>query len=419
MPASPRILLSAYQCGPGMGSVSQLGWQWYSRLARMAPVTLLTHVRNRPALEAEGAPLPGSEIVYVDTEWLAGPLYRLLSRLFPRSQHTVFLFSSIDYFVYDRAAVRAAATRMAAGSTWDIVHVPTPVSPLAATLLYRLGLPLVLGPWNGGLASPANFPDIMRADAAWTYPLRHLGRLMMALRRSTRHAASILVANHSTREAVPSGDRMRCRAMIENAVDPDVFKPVAWPPPPSRHEPLRLIFVGRFVPFKGVTMLLQAVQRFREQQPVELTLVGDGPLAADLRDEVAARGLTDCVRFAGAQPPPVVADLIGKAHLFCLSSVRESGGAVLLEAMACARPIVAVAYGGPAEIVDESVGRALPPDGPEAVVAGLVTAFEDLAHSPDDWVVRGRTGRARALSRFTWEAKIGAAMALYGELLDQ
>ena len=56
MRAKPRVLLSAYQCGPGMGSVSQLGWQWYSRLAQHLPLTLLTHIRNRTALEGAGAP---------------------------------------------------------------------------------------------------------------------------------------------------------------------------------------------------------------------------------------------------------------------------------------------------------------------------------------------------------------------------
>ena len=85
----PRLLLSAYQCGPGMGSVSQIGWHWYSRLARRLPVTLVTHVRNRDALAAVGVPLPGSEIVYIDTEWFAGPLYRLAARLFRQSQHAV------------------------------------------------------------------------------------------------------------------------------------------------------------------------------------------------------------------------------------------------------------------------------------------------------------------------------------------
>src|ERR1700753_3992966 len=103
--APPRVLLSAYQCAPGGGSVSQIGWEWYSRLSRRMPVTLVTHIRNRVYLEAAGAPLPGSEIIYIDTEWFAGPLYRLASRLFPKSQHSVFLIASLDFYVYDRAAL--------------------------------------------------------------------------------------------------------------------------------------------------------------------------------------------------------------------------------------------------------------------------------------------------------------------------
>src|SRR5215470_7117363 len=90
-PDSPRVLLAAYQCGPGMGSVSQIGWEWYSRLAARAPTTLVTHVRNRAALST--ATLPSqAKIVYIDTEWFAGPLYRMTAKIFPNSEHSVFLF---------------------------------------------------------------------------------------------------------------------------------------------------------------------------------------------------------------------------------------------------------------------------------------------------------------------------------------
>ena len=100
-----RILLSAYQCGPGMGSVSQIGWEWYSRLSRMASVTLVTHIRNRKCLEAAGAPLPGSEVIYIDTEWFAGIVYRAALRMFPKSEHAVFLFSSVDFYFFDAVAL--------------------------------------------------------------------------------------------------------------------------------------------------------------------------------------------------------------------------------------------------------------------------------------------------------------------------
>lgn len=413
----PKVLLSAYQCGPGMGSVSQIGWHWYSRLAAEVPVTLVTHVRNRQALAAARAPLPNTDLIYVDTEWFVGPLYRGMSRLFRRSQHAVFLFSSLDYFVYDRTALRILAARQNHGAHWDLVHVPTPVSPVAATLLHRIGAPLVLGPWNGGLTSPKNFPDFMRADSAWLYPLRNFGRLINAMYGTTRKAAAILIANRSTLEAVPAHDRSRCRMMIENAVDPGVFSPAPYPAPPSGHDPLRIVFVGRLVPFKGVPMLIEAVDCFRQVHPLELVLVGAGPLEAELRREVSARGLDGLVRFTGDLQPVQVAATIAESHLFCLPSVRESGGAVLLEAMACARPVVAIAYGGPAELVDDEIGRAIPAEGRDRVVRELIAVFEDLVQSPGDWEARGLRGRQRVLERYTWSAKIHQALELYGELV--
>lgn len=415
----PRLLLSAYQCGPGMGSVSQIGWHWYSRLAQRLPVTLLTHVRNRAALEKAGAPLPGTKVLYIDTEWFAGPLYRLAARLFGQSEHAVFLVSSADFYVYDRAALKLLRQRRAAGADWDIVHAVTPVSPLAATRLHQLGRPVVLGPWNGGLGNPAHFPDIMRADAAWVYPLRRLGQGIDRLAGSSRHAAAILTANRATVNSVAPRYRDRCLTMLENGVDLEVFAPTPWPEPPGLAHPLRLNFVGRFIPCKGISMLLEAVARVKDRLPILLTLVGAGPLDAELRAEVQTRGLSEQVAFTGPLPPDAVAARMREAHLFCLPSVRESGGAVLLEAMACARPVTAVAFGGPAEIVDDAVGRLLPDTGREAVVAGLVEIFHDVVAHPDAWRARGEEGLRRARQRYGWDAKMDEAVKLYQRLVAQ
>lgn len=414
----PRLLLSAYQCGPGMGSVSQIGWHWYSRLARELPVTLITHIRNQPAIEQSGGAVGASRIHYVDTEWFAGPLYRAAARLFRRSEHAVFLVSSLDYYVYDQAALRWARSETAAGQCWDLVHAPTPVSPLASTRLHRLGLPLVLGPWNGHLGTPEGFSDILRADAAWLYPIRAVGRLIDGLRGGTRHAAALLTATQATLAGIPRRYHHLCVPMLENAVELGTFPPAAWPEAPGADgKPLRILFVGRLLPFKGVGMLLSAVARVHSTLPLSLTIVGDGPLAEELREQARQLGIESLVHFAGNQPPAAVSAEMRAAHVFCLPSIRESGGAVLLEAMASARPVVAVAFGGPAEIVDPEVGVTLPPTDPETVVAGLAATFQDIVKNPETWRQRGEVARARAESLFSWDAKVAAAIDLYRDLL--
>jgi glycosyltransferase involved in cell wall biosynthesis len=101
--------------------------------------------------------------------------------------------------------------------------------------------------------------------------------------------------------------------------------------------PLRILFVGRLLPFKGIPLLLATLARIHDELPVQLTIVGEGPLEASWRQEVDALGLQDIVTFCGPLPSVEVAAQMRAAHVFCLPSVRESGGAVLLEAMAAAR----------------------------------------------------------------------------------
>jgi len=400
--------MSAYQCGPGMGSVSQIGWEWYSRMSRKATVTLVTHVRNRKSLTQAGAPLPGTEVIYIDTEWFAGPLYKVASRVFHSSEHAVFLISSADFFVYDAAALRQLRNR---GKEWDIVHAVTPVSPVAATRLHQLGLPLIVGPWNGGLQSPATFPEIMSADSGWVYKIRNAGRVFDRWIQCTKKAACILSATKSTDATVPG---VRTVRMLENGVDLATFQPA--PAASTPRDGLRVVFVGRLIPVKGVSMLLEAVAQVRGEIPLRLTIIGDGPTRSALEKESAERSLTDIVRFTGGLSLPEVARQMRLADVFCLPSVRESGGAVLLESMASGVPVIAVNYGGPAELVDDDVGRVLSAAGKDALIGDLTKALIDAWRNPGEWKRKGERGRLRAKSSYGWDARMDSALELYANL---
>ncbi len=413
-----RILLVAYQCGPGMGSVSQIGWEWYSRLCAENAVTLVTHVRNRAALEQAGAPVAGSEIIYVDTEWFAGPLYRLARRLFPRSEHSVFLVSSLDYFVFDIAAYRRLRALMAQGRSWSILHRVTPVTLAAPTWLGRLDLPMVIGPLNSGLSDPPGFAAVMRQESTWLIRVRGLARLADAALGSSRRAMRILTATRTTHDAVAPQHHPRCRMMVENGVELSRFVAAPWPAPPTAGRPLRVLFAGRLVPIKGVDLLLRALAGLRNQgAAVQLDIVGDGPMREDWAGLSRELGLADCVSFRGAIPFDAVAAAMRACHVFCLPSVRESGGAVVLEAMASARPVIALDFGGPAEIVTDAFGALLPLRSPAQVEDALRDTLAEVLRDPTAWERKGLAARREIEARYSWPAKIAAAEDTYREML--
>ena len=419
-PPSPPLLLVAYQCGPGLGSVSQIGWEWFTGLAARCEVTLLTHVRNRSAIEAALNRPAGASVVYIDTEWFAGPVYRLARRLFPRSDHAVFMLSQADYYVFDFTAWRQlrAQKRREGGLPWRLLHIVTPVTTAAVSLLPRLGLPVVRGPLNCGLSVPRGFADVMRSDAMGVAGLRVLPRALDALTGSLRASRLVMVATEATLQAVPRSVHPRCVRMLENAIDPQRFTPAPPLPPPGPQQPLAVSFVGRLVPFKALPLLLDAMARLRDEgRAVVLTVAGDGPMGEAWREHARGLGLDGAVRWLGAVPLDRVPAVMQDSHVFCLPSVRESGGAVLLEAMACARPVIGLDFGGPAEVIDDAVGWKLAATDAATVVEGLTQVLRHCHDHPDDAAERGRCGAARVQAEHTWPARIARALRLYETVL--
>jgi glycosyltransferase involved in cell wall biosynthesis len=269
-----------------------------------------------------------------------------------------------------------------------------------------------VGPWNGGLQSPTTFPEIMSADSGWLYKIRGAARLFDRLFQCTSRAASVLSATKATDESLPG---IRTVRMIENGVDLNIF----WPSPASAGGGiLRVVFAGRLIPAKGVSMLLEAVSRLRSEIPLCITIIGDGRLRQALQQETAARGLTDIVQFTGALPLPEVARHMRQADLFCLPSVRESGGAVLLESLASGVPVTAVGQGGPAARVDDEVGRTRSAAGREPLIRDLMNVFADAWRNPAEWQRKGTCGRARAERNYGWDARIETALGLYKNLAE-
>jgi glycosyltransferase involved in cell wall biosynthesis len=118
----------------------------------------------------------------------------------------------------------------------------------------------------------------------------------------------------------------------------------------------RILFVGRLHPVKGVRYLIQAMQLVHEKRPeIKLILVGDGDERDYLENLTDHLGIRECVDFAGEIPHERIPDYMSHADVFVLSSLSESFGIVLLEAMAWGLPIVATRVGGIPEIIEDGV----------------------------------------------------------------
>ena len=169
------------------------------------------------------------------------------------------------------------------------------------------------------------------------------------------------------------------------------------------------------VPRKGLDVLLDALALppLREA-PLVLWIAGDGPARAELEARAAARGVAQRVRFLGRRDDK--SDLLAACDLLVLPSRREGLGVAALEAMACARPVVASRVGGLADaVVDGRTGLLVPPEDPEALAAALSRLASDAP-------LRARLGAAgpgRIAERFAASQMCDAYAQLYRELVAE
>ncbi len=154
-------------------------------------------------------------------------------------------------------------------------------------------------------------------------------------------------------------------------------------------EPPVILGVGRLVPQKNFSLLVEAFARLVEKSPARLVLLGEGPLRGQLLEQIDRLGLAQRAAILPVDPNPW--PYMKNAAVVVLSSLYEGFGNVLVEAMAVGTPVVSVdCPDGPAEILGQGKWGRLVPSGD---VASLAAAIGEALDQPGD----GEARRARAM----------------------
>ena len=194
---------------------------------------------------------------------------------------------------------------------------------------------------------------------------------------------------------------------------------VAAAPPVSVHEAYWLPHnaplagaIGALVGHKGHRYLIDAAaQVVREVPDARFVILGEGDLRASLEKQIADLHLEKHVILGGFRPD--VLSLLKGFDFFVMPSVTEGLGTSLLDAMACAKPIVASRVGGiPEVVVDGKTGILVPPKDPDRLAQAIVRMMQDRALAAS----MAEAGYARVTERFTVERMVEETLAVYERL---
>jgi glycosyltransferase involved in cell wall biosynthesis len=397
-----KVLLSAYACEPGKGSEPGMGWHWAMEIARLGhEVHILTRANNVASLERVLPQLDGLRL------FVHGYDLPPFLRWWKRGQRGAHLY----YALWQWGAYRRARSLHRA-SAFDLVHHITLAVYRHPSFMGRLGIPFVFGPVGGGEDTPpalrASLPGRARVLERLRSTANRIASNEPLVISMFRQAALIFYKTTETLAQIPGRFHAKCVCIQDVASDEDSVaqSPAACAGP-------HFLYAGRLLYWKGVHLALRALALVRAQLPdATLTIVGAGSDRAWLEGLAGSLGLQDAVAWRGWLAHAEVLRLYASHTAFVFPSLHDSGGTVVMEAMAQGLPVLCLDLGGPGAILPADCGVKIPARGrtEDSIVADLAAAMISLATDPA-LQQRLAADALKAARACTWGAIVRGAYA--------
>ena len=391
-----RVLLSAYACEPGKGSEPGTGWNLALALARSFDVTVLTRSNNREtieqALKTESSPKPS--FIYYDLP----PIARFLKKK--------SILSTQAYYALWQRCLNRKILKTHDLDVFDVFHHITFNSfEVIPCIMNSFPGIKVWGPIGGGQTAHLPLTGTLTLKGRIKERLRSwrlsLSQRNPRLLRCLESCDWVLFANEETQDLFKTVKLKSSGQMIDVGVDP-----VRFTSSPELTDGHRIFSAGNFEARKGTRLLLLAFQQAHRENPnLRLRLAGDGPELTRDRAWVEANELNEAITFSGRLSHDEMAVEFARADVFVFPSIRDTSGAIVLEAMACSLPVVCLDQQGARLMVGNNEGIRVNPQNIEQTTFGIATAILELSRNPSLRESLGKNARERVLREFTWEKK--------------
>lgn len=397
----PRLLLVAYACSPQRGSECAVGWHRALQAARYCDTWVICEEHDYgPEIRAEleRSPVAGLQFCFLpmtpsQRRWVGVP------GIYYRAYHG-----------WHRAALeRACELHEQVG--FDLVHQVNYCGFREPGYAWKLPVPFVWGPLGG----TQNLPSRFLLDIGWRGTLVEstrtvLNRWQLSNRRRVRSAAQkasvVLAANSTNQRDLSRAHGIRAELQLETGLPQAALNAH---PRKALDGGLRILWSGQFQPFKALPMLLKALASIRDRCDFRLRVLGDGRSRRAWQAVARRCLLEDRIEWLGWQPYHEAKQQLEWADVLAFTSLRDTSGNVMLEALAEGVPVIGMDHQGCRDIMTDECGIRVPVTNPESVVAGLRDAVLRIA---DDDGLRCRLaeGALQRADYYSWERQ-GARMA--------
>ena len=198
--------------------------------------------------------------------------------------------------------------------------------------------------------------------------------------------------------------------VIHNGIDTELFIPMEK----QDTNIIRILWIGRFVPGKGVEYLIDAFNILVKEYPnLEILMVGNGPLKEKVKHKIYKLNLNKNIILKEFVPNIKLPELYQNSDIFVLPSLSEGVPRTMLEAMACGLPIVCTELPQLVDIVKEC-GVLVPLKDFRALAEGISKVISDRKLAQKF----GRNARTKMVENYSWDDSVRKTIELYMELIN-
>lgn len=326
------------------------------------------------------------------------------------------------YTVYSawqrRAFARAFELHRELG--FDFVHQVNFCGYREPGLGYKLNVPFVWGPIGGTSNYPLRFLTIADFWGGARELIRNainLSQLKYSkrVRRAAQSSAKIFVANTAGKRDFQDYVGVETTVQLEigiNSLAPS-NKPLR-----SIDDPLKILWAGRLRTWKGLPLLLRGLAKLPADVPFEVRILGVGDCLGRWQRLAKRLGIASKIEWLGWPTYDETLPHYDWADVLAFTSLRDTSGTGILEALAAGTPIVGVDHQGLADIIDETCGIPIPVSSPKEVFQGFCDALHRLSASPE--LLQELSNGALACARnYLWQNLDKEMQSTYRSLLNQ
>jgi len=411
-----KVLVCAYSCVSesgvkNIGGEAELGINMIKQLSRFFDVYVLTHHHNKKSIEdfLLKQPMPNVTFFYI-----ALPKFLSFLEKFHKGgiQIYSYLWQIKAYFV---------AKELHQKNNFDFFHHITYANDWMASYIGALlPIPYVRGPGGGAHSVPKLFMkeytlqqklgEIVRGVGQWIFrhdPFFTLGQ---------NKAKALLVCNQEAFNAMPQKWQAKTQFFPVNGINLSDVQRLSLQD--VQHPEFVVMTAGKLLKIKSVELAIKAFKIFNDKVPgSKFLIIGDGPEFLNLNKLVLDLNLKNKVKFEKWMPRKELLLKMAESDLFVFPSLRDGGGAVVVEAMAMQKPIVCFDISGPGFHVKNEWGIKIKPENPDQAVRDMAKAFENLYYNKELRLKMGENAKKRVEEFYNWDKLGDKLFQIYNNVL--